>query len=84
MAWLVTCAAMLQPVVVDGSTVALAAATAALLCALAFASFAVLPVSTLGVVVAVPARQRLRGRFLQQSRPGVPGRTRARAPGCGR
>jgi AcrR family transcriptional regulator len=31
-----------------------------------------------------PAGRRLRGRFLQQSRPGVPGRVRARAPGCGR
>lgn len=82
--WLLTCSAVLLPVVVDGSGVAVAAAAAALLCALTFAGFAVAPISTLGAVVAVPARQRLRGRFLQQSRPGVPGRTRARAPGCGR
>lgn len=30
-----------------------------------------------------PAFRRLRGSFQQQSRPGVPGRVRARAPGCG-
>lgn len=80
--WLVICVAVLQPTVVDGSGVA--AAAAALLCALTVAGSAVPSASTVRAVVAVPARQRRHGRFLQQSRPGVPGRTRARAPGCGR
>lgn len=33
------------------------------------------------VPVTAPAFDRLRGRFQQQSRPGVPGRVRPRAPG---
>lgn len=82
--WLVIGVAVLQPTVVDGSGVAVAAAAAALLCALTVAGSAVPPAITVRAVVAVPARQRRHGRFLQQSRPGVPGRTRARAPGCGR
>ena len=83
-AWLVTCAALVLPVVVDGSGLAVVAASAALLCALTVAVLALPAVSARTAVVAVPVHQRLHGRFLQQSRPGVPGRTRARAPGCGR
>ena len=83
-AWLVTCAALVLPVVVDGSGLAVVGASAALLCALTVAVLALPAVSPRAALVAVPVHQRLRGRFLQQSRPGVPGRTRARAPGCGR
>ncbi|MET1004100.1 MAG: hypothetical protein ABWX96_01060 [Propionibacteriaceae bacterium] len=35
------------------------------------------------VELSSPASRRLHGRFLSSSRPGVPGRTRSRAPGCG-
>ena len=83
-AWLVTCAAFVLPVVVDGSGLAVVGASAALLCALTVAVLALPAMSARTAVVAVPVHQRLHGRFLQQSRPGVPGRTRARAPGCGR
>ncbi len=34
--------------------------------------------------VGAPGARSLPGRCLQQTRPGVPGRTRSRAPGCGR
>lgn len=83
-AWLLTCAAVLLPVVPDAHPASIAAATAVVLLALTLA-VAVGPVpGLLTVPVVAPARRRLRGRFLQQSRPGVPGRVRARAPGCGR
>lgn len=82
--WLVTCAAVVLPVVVDGSGLAVVGASAALLCALTVAVLALPALTTNTAVAAVPVRRRLRGRFLQQSRPGVPGRIRARAPGCGR
>ena len=81
---LVICATLLLPVVVDGSSVAMVSASAALLCAITVATLAVPTASIRPAVVTVAVSQRLHGRFLQQSRPGVPGRTRARAPGCGR
>ena len=81
---LVTCAALLLPVVVDASGMAVVSASVALLCAITIAALAAPAASHRTAVVTVPVSQRLHGRFLQQSRPGVPGRTRARAPGCGR
>jgi hypothetical protein len=81
---LVTCAALLLPVVVDGSGLAVVSASAAMLCAFTIAALAAPAANHRTAVVTVPVSQRLHGRFLQQSRPGVPGRTRARAPGCGR
>lgn len=81
---LVTFAAMLLPAVTDPSTALLVGAAAALLGGLA-ALAPTLPQAAPGVVrVAAPGTRTRRGRFLQQTRPGVPGRTRSRAPGCGR
>ncbi|GAA1437234.1 hypothetical protein GCM10009616_38610 [Microlunatus lacustris] len=81
---LVTLAAILLPVVTDPSTALLLSTAAALLGGLA-ALVPALPQPALGVVrAATPGVRARRGRFLQQTRPGVPGRTRSRAPGCGR
>jgi hypothetical protein len=84
LAWLVTCVAVLPPVMVDGSATVLAAGAASLVCLLAFSLLRSLPPGLVGAPAPAPVTRRVRGRFLQQSRPGVPGRTRARAPGCGR
>lgn len=81
---LVTLAAILLPVVTDPSTALLIGAAAVLLGGLA-ALAPTLPPPAPGVVrAAAPGARARRGRFLQQTRPGVPGRTRSRAPGCGR
>ena len=87
-AWVIAsvlaCVAMLLPVVPDGNPAALAVLTAALLCAIAVSLLIGSSTPLVSAVIVAPDRDRLRGRFLQQSRPGVPGRTRARAPGSGR
>lgn len=58
------------------SVVVAAAAACGLLAAVVLPSGA-----PTAVLVTAPAFDRLRGRFSQQSRPGVPGRVRPRAPG---
>lgn len=81
---LVTLAAVLLPVVTDPSTALLLGVAAALVAATAAVASAG-PAAALGIVrVTAPGTRARRGRFLQQTRPGVPGRTRSRAPGCGR
>jgi hypothetical protein len=81
--WLLLCAVLLQVAAGGGTGTTLALVTSAILVGLA----ARLVVSYLPdldrIGFSTPARRRLHGRFLQQSRPGVPGRTRSRAPGCG-
>ena len=80
-AWLLAVVVWVQ-VSPDGSHGAtIAAMTAALLCGLAaqLAHHRMLPAAVVGVTE--PPARRLHGSFHQQSRPGVPGRIRARAPG---
>ena len=81
--WLLLSAALLQLVAVGGTGTTVALVASAMVVGLAGRLVvAVLPDLT-RIEVNAPARRRLHGRFLQQSRPGVPGRTRSRAPGCG-
>ncbi|WP_157720448.1 DUF6412 domain-containing protein [Friedmanniella luteola] len=83
-ALLVALAAGLLPVVTDPTTAALLGVAVALLCGAA-AVVPAAPAPALGLVrVAAPGTRARRGTFPQQTRPGVPGRTRSRAPGCGR
>lgn len=56
--------------------------TAALVCALVAQLLAGRSAAARPVIVIEPAARRLHGSFHQQSRPGVPGRIQARAPGC--
>lgn len=82
-AWLLVCAAVLQPAAVDVTVSGVVVLTAVLLVAMAMAAAVILPRATTRALTVAPACRRLRGRFLQQSRPGVPGRVRSRAPGYG-
>ncbi len=75
-------AALLLPVA-DGNPAVLAAMTAVLLLAVALTLASAPTPVRVSTSRTAPGR-RLHGRFLQQSRPGVPGRIRARAPGSGR
>ncbi|CAA9301448.1 MAG: hypothetical protein AVDCRST_MAG48-1355, partial [uncultured Friedmanniella sp.] len=82
-------AAVLGPAVTDPSTALLLAATTVLLTTALLGAVAVVgstvPAPALGLVrVAAPGTRARRGHRLQQTRPGVTGRTRSRAPGCGR
>lgn len=81
---LLASAALLLPVTPDVASVALAAMTTALLCAVVVSVAVARRRTPVAVVLTTPVDRRLRGRVLQQSRPGVSGRIRARAPGCGR
>jgi hypothetical protein len=81
--WLLLCAALLQVAAGGGTGTTVAVIASAMVVGLA-GHLVVSLLPDLGrVAVGSPARRRLHGRFLQQSRPGVPGRTRSRAPGCG-
>lgn len=82
-AWLLMCAVLLQLAAGSGTGTTFALVASAMVCGLiAFLADGQLG-QLRGVKITTPADRRLHGRFLQQSRPGVPGRTRARAPGCG-
>lgn len=81
---LLSIAAVLLPVVADSSTTTLLILTAALVCCWAVRPVGSSPMPLRVVQRRAPGTRALRGGFLQQTRPGVPGRTRARAPGCGR
>jgi hypothetical protein len=83
-AWLLMSAALLPLLAgVGGQTSMIVAAATAL----AVGLFALLLAShgsaTRETMITAPALRRLRGSFFQHTRPGVPGRVRARAPGCG-
>ena len=82
-AWLLTLALLLPIAAGGGHSAALALVASAMLCGLAAHLVLACAPRTCEVHVKTPASRRLHGRFLQQCRPGVPGRTRSRAPGCG-
>jgi hypothetical protein len=81
--WLLLCAALLQVAAGGGTSTTVAVIASALVVGLAGRLVVSLLPDLSRIRVSSPARRRLHGRFLQQSRPGVPGRTRSRAPGCG-
>lgn len=82
MAWLLAGIGLLSVSAGTSDLNAIVFFTAALVCALVAQLLAGRSESPPLVIVIELAARRLHGSFHQQSRPGVPGRIQARAPGC--